>query len=602
MIARAATTILRRIEGLGSGRAQHVVILFGLLLVLPAIGSQFVFDDNAHALLARGDTSLAGYSPGLHNFFVFSNGNPADVRAMVQEGSLAWWTLPEFKNAFWRPLSAATHWLDARLWPDAAAWMHVHSLAWYFALLLAVAALYRRTLTPPWLAGFALLLFVIDDAHGQTVGWNANRNALVAAFFCALCLRAHVQWRLEGARWSAGVAVMGFAIGLCAGEMALGVLGYLVAYALLADRGSLGSRAISLVPYALVSAGWLAIYRTFGFGSRGSDAYLDPAGETVPFLIALPRRLLLLLTGQVGAPGADAAFFSPPDLHYTLWIAGVVSLGAFAVVIVPVLRARSDLRFWLAGSVLAAVPVCASFTSDRNLLLVGFGTAPVLAALFHHLVRQLAERTRPAWPHLVLGSGFAVLHLVVSPILLPFRARSVEVLGRALERAERSIPQDDSIRRQTLVLANVPLDQFASWLPEMRQRRRAARPAHVYWLSTCLATSTIRRVGPRTLRSEPERGFLYGEPERLFRAARHRFSEGDRVELVGVTAEIVRLLDDGRPAAVDFHFAEPLDSPTYRFMYWRDGEYRPWTPPEPTGAARFPAEDFVKILLAEALR
>jgi len=39
-----------------------------------------------------------------------------------------WWAAVDSRNAFYRPLAAATHALDLRLWPDSAALMHLHAL------------------------------------------------------------------------------------------------------------------------------------------------------------------------------------------------------------------------------------------------------------------------------------------------------------------------------------------------------------------------------------------------------------------------------------------------------------------------------------------
>jgi len=35
------------------------------------------------------------------------------------------------KLSFWRPLSAATHWIDYHLWPTSPALMRLHNAAWF---------------------------------------------------------------------------------------------------------------------------------------------------------------------------------------------------------------------------------------------------------------------------------------------------------------------------------------------------------------------------------------------------------------------------------------------------------------------------------------
>ena len=48
----------------------------------------------------------------------------------------------------------------------------------------------------------------------------------------------------------------------------------------------------------------------------------------------------------------------------------------------------------------------------------------------------------------------------------------------------------------------------------------------------------------------------------------------------GFEASVVELTGDARPAVVDFHFAESLESPTYRWVRFLDGIYEPFEPPE----------------------
>ncbi len=587
---------------LGSGRAHWAIMAVAVLLVAPSIGERFVFDDNTHEILKRADPGVVGHRSGPLHFFVFASGNPSDVKKMVDEGVLAWWTLPEFKNAFFRPLSALTHLLDGVLWPGSARLMHVHTILWYAALLAAVAALYRRLHENAWLGGVAFLLYAIDDAHGQTIGWNANRNAAIGSLFAVLALVFHDEFRRGGKRATAILGPLALGIGLFAGEIAIGACGYVLSYALFLDRAPFRGRLFSLLPYGLVVAGWRAIYSSMGYGSYGSDAYIDPGGETGAYLLALPKRLGMLMMGQFGAPGADAAFFGPPDEQWVLYLAATITVVSLTWLLRRELREEKTVKFWALGLVLAAIPMCASFSSDRQLLLVGIGGSALVAVVVSTFVRRLAAREKVPFVTALLSSGFILLHLVVAPVLLPLRARSLEVLGRALDRADRSIPDDNSIRGKTLILTNVPIDQFASWLHVTRERRGAPRPAHIYWLSTSTSPVEIVRPSERTVRVTPERGYLHTEPERLFRAARHPLRDGDEIELRTLTAKVTAVTADGRPSSTEFRFHDPIDSESYVWMSWRDGQYVRVSAPEIGARVQLPREDFVQILLAEALR
>ena len=97
-------------------------------------------------------------------------------------------------------------------------------------------------------------------------------------------------------------------LGLCAGEMALCVVGYLAAYALCLDSRRLSTRVWSLVPYVSLFVAHRVLYRVLGLGSFGSSGYHDPLQEPGAFLASLAYNLPLLLSAELFAPIADLAF------------------------------------------------------------------------------------------------------------------------------------------------------------------------------------------------------------------------------------------------------------------------------------------------------
>ncbi len=580
-------------ERLGNPRAPWIFVALGVALGLPSIGSRFVFDDNTHALLQRSEPGVVGHQRGVLDLFVFANGDVETVRAMVREGVLAWWTVDGFKNAFWRPLSSLTHVLDGTLWPDSAALMHVHSLAWYAALLVAAAAVYRRMAGAPWVAGLALLGYAIDDAHGHTVGWNANRNAIVASTFALVALAWHHDWRRLGKRSAAVLGPVAFGVALLSGEIAVGVAGYLLAYALFLDPAPLRARALSLLPYGALALAWRVTYVRLGYGSWGSDAYVDPGGEPLAFLAVLPWRLAMLLMGQLGAPGSDLAFVGRPDGIGLLALPAAATLAAAATVAWPALRGDARARFWALAMVLSAVPVSASFSSDRHLVLVGIGGMGLLATALARFLESQAERTRL---RAVLLLGFGAVHLVAAPLLFPVRAKTWNALGEALDRADASLPSDAAVRGKTIVIANPPIEPFASWLHVMRARRGTPRPEAFYSLAVAASDLTLTRASPRELVVEPERGYFWTEPERLLRGRRHPLAVGDRVELASLTAMVEALTPDGRPARVRFTLHEAPDSGRYVFVKWERGVYVPLQLPAEGDSVRLEAQDLFGVL------
>jgi hypothetical protein len=361
-----------------------------------------------------------------------------------------------------------------------------------------------------------------------------------------------------------------------AGESALAVLGYLAAYGLCLERGGVRARLVSLVPYAAVVLAWGALYRGLGYGTSGSGVYLDPIGDFGPFVAALPKRLVWLLAAQLALPWSDFASlyaFAPKHvepLMLSVAVALVVFIGACAV---PLVRRDATARFFAVGTVLAALPACATFPADRLLWFAGVGAMGLCAQLLSHARPRLADRA--------VAALLIALHLVAAPPLLALRARSMVTAERPLARANDSLPRTPDVSARTFVLINPPADPFAGYVVLTRAARGEPRPARLRWLATGAAGVTLERVDERTLRVRPLHGFLEHATERMLR--RRPFTVGEKVSLAGMTVEVTRVGADGRAAEALVRFALPLEDPSLYFTVWQHG-YRPFAPP-PVGAA-----------------
>jgi hypothetical protein len=205
-------------------------VLLALLLVSPCLGVGPMGDDYMH--MARVDPRLhaPGFAYAPLDLFTFVSGDAAQRAVLREEGVFGWWMAPDFQMSFWRPLSSLTHALDHALWPRSFVLAHAQSMLWFAALLVVLAALYRR-FHVPWVANLALLLYALDDARGWVLGWVANRNVLVAATLAFAALAVHDRARRDGWRPGRWLAPAFFAAGLLGGEAALGVTGYLFAHA-----------------------------------------------------------------------------------------------------------------------------------------------------------------------------------------------------------------------------------------------------------------------------------------------------------------------------------------------------------------------------------
>jgi hypothetical protein len=158
-------------------------------LLLPGLDGGFQLDDHfqRYRLLGMGRAPI--------QLFVFQSGDVAENAREMEQGSLPWWTAPDFRHASLRYVAVLGAMLDHALWPDRPFWMHAHSLLWLAALVAAAACFYRSVLGAGWVAGLAGLPYALDDAHALPTVYLANRNALIATLFGMLSLTALARGR-----------------------------------------------------------------------------------------------------------------------------------------------------------------------------------------------------------------------------------------------------------------------------------------------------------------------------------------------------------------------------------------------------------------------
>ncbi len=568
--------------------------LIGVALCSPAIGRYLVLDDFVLFLIARGEPRIAGLSQGSFDLFTFTTGRPADNRDLIEHGlMLPWFTDPELRVAFFRPLSSLTHRIDLWLWPATPALMYLHSLLWFGAALAAAAWLYRRLETGAAVAGWAALLYAVDHVHGPAVAWLSNRNALIATCFGVLALVAHDAGR-RGSRAASVLGPMCLGAGLLSGEFAIGAAAYLFAYALVLDRRGIRSGLLALWPYLVLVGLWQVGYKLHDFGVHGSGTYVDPLRDPGRFLGGLPGRISVLLSAELGFLPSDTLTMGPPPLFPLLIALAVLTVAVATIVLLPLLRSDRVARFWALGMVTATVPVAASFPSDRVLFFVGLGGMALLA----RVIRALFDPSSPltSRPLRALAFGFALLHLVVSPALLPGRALQMQLFGHVLAPATELLDRVPELEQKTVVIVSAPLEIFATYIQGERAFEHRPRSPHLYPLSSAATELAVTRSGPNELTLEPAHGFLYTPLEQHYRGRVGSLPAGTAIELSQLRAEVLATTADRRPARVRFSFREPLESKALLLLSWRNDRYERFEPPALGSTVTLPAADIGRIL------
>jgi hypothetical protein len=179
---------IRLWAALSSPRAALLVVSAGVLLTAASVANGIAMDDRFQQAMVRGYSPLVRAPWDLYRFL---SGDPSELRGLMDLGLLPWFTLPEVKTAFFRPLSSLSVYADYALLPSWPWLFHLESIALYAALIALVFALYRALMPDRVVAALAALLFAVDDAHGLPVGWLANRNALFAGVFGVAALVFH---------------------------------------------------------------------------------------------------------------------------------------------------------------------------------------------------------------------------------------------------------------------------------------------------------------------------------------------------------------------------------------------------------------------------
>lgn len=583
-------------------RGHWITVVFALLFTIPCIGQRLVLDDHVLALQMRDDPGIAGFRSRPLDLFTFTDGDPANNHALVDEGALLpWWSHPQLRVAFFRPLACATHVIDFALFADHPAWMYVHSLLWWAALLFGLAHIYHRFHGHTVFAGFALLLYAIDDVHGATLSWISNRNAVIATVLALPALGALHRARTQS--WKPGYVIgpACFALALCAGETAIGLCAYLFAYAVVVDQGPWKQRLLAMAPYVALVIAWRVAYQAYGYGSFGSDAYHDPGREPLAFLHAAGINLPILLASMLGAgtPFADLYAWGPPEMAFGIIVSCVIAIAIYVAILWPVWRTDRLARFWSLGSLVALLPSAASVPGERLLLFATVGAAPVFVSAFQYWWQQrVLQRTvvRTLVMFILIAS-----HLFFAPIGLVLRSGALQNLGAIIDRTDDSLGHDAALVDDHLIVINPPYDVMVSYLQVARQARHEVRPAHFQWLAPASSKLRVTVTTESTLRIQPERGFVMSVTERHYNNEPERLVVGHTIALTGLHVTVVETTADHRPAVVDFTFDRPLNARGLRLLQWDGRHLVPFVAPAVGGSVELPADGFFPTLLRDAL-
>jgi hypothetical protein len=546
-----------------------LALVLAALFSVPTLRDGFFADDYALILMLEG--RMRHDYPRV-DLYHFTDGSGDAVRESIEHGLMPWFSAPHLKIAFCRPLGGALLMADHALFGRSAVGYHAHTILWYLALCAVVALLYRRTL-PAGAAALAACLFAVNDSHAVTIEWIANRHSTVSALFASLGLLAHLRARERG--WRAGVPLSlgAIGVGLAAGETALGALGYIVAYELVARPEPLRRRLAALIPVGSLTLAYLLLYKALGYGTRGSGSYIDPFGQPRRFLANAAERALVLIGGFLGGPPADYTL-AHPQMKPVLIAIAVVLLTVFALMLRQLRLEPGPARHarWLAiGALMSLLPTLGGFPGIRLLLLPSIGGVAVTSLLIWRAFTAWRKRGGLGWK---IALPVLVLFEVVRPPLFlgvmvsGYRKVAQENLRISSEAEWPSSPD-------TRVVVLNASDLLVSLYTNSVRIAETGVAQGAWWvLSSAPLDHVVSRLSADTLELDTVDGTMLAGPyEQLFRAPDLLLPAGASVQLGGLE---VRVLADqeGRPTRLAAKFDRPLDDPSLWFMTFRDGQLR----------------------------
>jgi len=564
-------------------RFPLIAALFAMVMALPSVRSGLQGDDLWYRCAMECPPGLERVFEKTGSFNLVADGDPQRTRHMMNLGLLPWWSCPDFRLSFWRPVSNVTHRLDFALWPKNAALMHLHSILWYGAWTFCIAILYRRLMPIAWVAGLAGLLFAIDDAHALPACWIASRNTVIAATFAVACLLLHDVWRKERAWPWALLSTVAFGLALLSKESAIGICAYLLAYAFFMDAGRMRSRVWGLAPYALMVILWQTTYRVSGFGVSDSKLYIDPAGSPLHALKAVFERGPILLFGQWGFPPAETVWLLTVAGRHVFWLVAVVWLAVLFYFLLPPLKTERVARFFFVGMLLATVPACMGMVTNRMLEYIGIGGIGLLAMLLNVLPRQCKRSVQVSnpWFGRIVLSALLSFHFICAPVSFFFSHWSFrEAMAKRDDLLARVAALPDLAGR-TVIFPSPPHASYASYLQIRMALAGQPLPAHVWALAPGYfaherEAMSCKRLDPYRLQIEMKNGI----PIQLERGRKQPLRVGDRINLDGMTVTISQVDSTNLPKTLVFVFSEPLESPSMVWLAIAGKKLSPWSPPK----------------------
>jgi hypothetical protein len=582
-----------------------ILAIGAILVMLPALKLGLIADDlPQRAVELRPDQlpprmqetgnppDSGRFSTVLFDLFGFDR-NPQCMALMKNYGTLPWWTPDNLRCSLCRPVTALTHWLDYRLFPDSPALMHAHSIAWFAAVIFLVTVVYRKLMGTGWAAGLAALLFLLDGNTYFPVAFVANRGFFLALFFGLMCLYEHHQWRSTKSRFGMVLSALFLALCLFAEESGASTFAFILAYALVLEPGSFRNRALTVLPSVLVITVWWLIHTFSGYGLSHVGIYIDPAQEPFRFVRELIPRDMVLLGSQLTSVPSEFLFAVKPLLHpIIIALYGLFTVAALVVFLPWVFRDKVA-AFWFAAMILAAIPEAVLVPASKNFGFIAVGAYGLIASFVAGVLTRSNPLLEQRAYRIVAWVACVLLILVHGPGAVAGRVAMVKVDSFLFAWASRVPPDWPNIENENVIVVNHPCPVESVYVPSYKAYHHQLLPRTLRVLVPGCTSFDVQRTDDKTLVIQSQGSNIFScddvGPIHIAYAlsaftlvgSEPKYKKGDRYDLGNLTVEVLELDASDLPSRVAFHFDTSLDSPDFRWLWfdWRTSSSEPFKMP-----------------------
>ena len=353
-----------------------LLLIITLITHLPTHFSSFVADDFMQWAMLEGSEELQqlGFTKAnpekphyekLLDSFHFFNPESATNAAYRNYGNLPWWSAAEASMVPFRPIAAASHWLDYHLFNGNLAYHRAHSLVYFLLLAVVAFALFKRFASRE-VALVATLFLIVDFSLTKSFNWVIARNSYMALAFGIVSILWFINWR-ERKGWGALiVSLFMLLVTLLTAEAGLSALAYMGAYVLCMEKHrSLLHKIPPLLPFIILVVIWRLAYNAAGFGSHEIGQYVDPVHSPLAFATNFIEVFPLICISQI--IGVDSLIIL---IHPEKRL--LISLAAWAIAIIcvaliwPLLKRQAVTRFMFIGSIVAGIPGTALISGESR--------------------------------------------------------------------------------------------------------------------------------------------------------------------------------------------------------------------------------------------